>query len=158
PLGDQEANLALHDDKSTPNPNVEAAGVSSAAFGAARAASPSTTSAAWANWITSSVLVGSTSRQLAVRRSDTSPTSASPASGGMSAGHTWANSSSSRISRRKWRKTMPSCLTRSRDCTYLLKLPPYRNSSPAAHTDCVCTSVTSGKSASNKSRSLSDSD
>ena len=32
---------------------------------------------------------------------------------------------------------MPSCLTRSRDCTYLLKLPSKRSSSFAHHTDCA---------------------
>ena len=61
-----------------------------------------------------SVLAGSTSRQLAVSRSASSRSSACHAAASASGGVTCANSPSSRISRKRWRNTMPSCLIRSR--------------------------------------------
>src|SRR5205807_2206623 len=98
------------------------------------------TSAARACSMISSVLAGSTARQLIVNCSARSRSSACQASAVVSGGVTAASSAQSKISRRKWRKTIPSCLTRSRDCTNLLKLPPKRSSSPAHQIDCVCTS------------------
>ena len=73
-------------------------------------------------------------RQVSVSRAAMSVQVGLPLFPVVSGGQSWRNSPTRRISRNRWRKTIPSCFCRPLLVTYLLKSPPNSSTSPAAHT------------------------